>query len=304
MIGIVVEYNPFHNGHIRQLNWIKEKFPNEKITIVMSYKYSQRGEKIVLSYRKRKHLAKKYGVNKIIKLKFRETVQAAHIFAQNALKKLVKVKIDKLVFGSESNDCEEMFYLAKLIKNNQEQLNKKIKYYSKIEKLAYPKAYALALKDLSGKNYLQPNDILGFEYIKEILNKKYQIKVYTIKRNIAFHSLEPQTNYASASYLRTLIQNNQTLNKYSPIKKIKYQDSNQKMYKKFQQNIQNKKYWNKIIKLNVINEGIENLLLKHVSEQDLNSFLNKTTSKRYTKSRILRIIAWIATKQWKKHYFL
>ncbi len=41
-VGIVVEYNPFHNGHTRQINWIKNNFPNEKIIVVMSDKYTQR----------------------------------------------------------------------------------------------------------------------------------------------------------------------------------------------------------------------------------------------------------------------
>lgn len=49
-VGIVVEYNPFHNGHIRQIKWIKNKFPNEKIIVVMSDKFTQRGELAVASF--------------------------------------------------------------------------------------------------------------------------------------------------------------------------------------------------------------------------------------------------------------
>ncbi len=68
-VGIVVEYNPFHNGHTRQINWIKNNFPNEKIIVVMSDKYTQRGELAVASFSKRVKIDKKYGVDKVLKLR-------------------------------------------------------------------------------------------------------------------------------------------------------------------------------------------------------------------------------------------
>nr|WP_318033099.1 nucleotidyltransferase family protein [Mycoplasmopsis cynos] len=92
-IGIIVEYNPFHNGHIYQLKWIKNKFPDSKIIIAMSHKYSQRGEYICVSWWKRKQIAKKYGVNKFIKLKEHISTQAAHIFETRLFLYWTKLKL-------------------------------------------------------------------------------------------------------------------------------------------------------------------------------------------------------------------
>ncbi|EFF41447.1 cytidyltransferase-like protein [Mycoplasmopsis alligatoris A21JP2] len=91
-VGIVVEYNPFHNGHLYQLNWIKEHFENPEIIIAMSHKYSQRGEKLILYWKDRVKIAKKFGVEKAIKLDVNISAQAAHIFAHEAVLRLNKEK--------------------------------------------------------------------------------------------------------------------------------------------------------------------------------------------------------------------
>ncbi|VEU60717.1 Protein of uncharacterised function (DUF795) [Mycoplasmopsis bovigenitalium] len=295
-IGIVAEYNPFHNGHIRQLNWIKENFPNEKIIVVMTDKFSQRGELTITSFAKRKAIAKKYGVNKVLKLNFEQGVQAAHIFAQNAIKKLYKAGVDKIVFGSESNDIEQMIFIAKTLKKNQQNFDQIIRKYIRKEKLAYPKAFSCALQELTGKNFTMPNDILGFEYIKTIIFNDYNITPYSLERNIAFHSETTIDNYASASLLRNKLRNNESISQFSPMK-IKHPRFIDKYYKKFIKILTNTNI-NKLKKVKLVSEGIENLLLKNANQPDYNSFVNACVSKRYTASRIKRIIAWILCKKW------
>ncbi|WP_029512589.1 nucleotidyltransferase [Mycoplasmopsis iners] len=298
MIGIVVEYNPFHNGHIRQLAWIKKEFPNEKIVIVMSDKFSQRGELIVAPFKQRKKIAKKYGVNKVLKLSLQEGVQAAHIFAKNAINKLYKYGINKLVFGSESNNPEQMIKLAQFLNNNQTNFDEKIRYNIKQAKLAYPKAYQMALENLSGQSFIKPNDILGFEYTKVIVNNNWPIKIFTLARNVDFHSQETNQNYASASLLRNMLLNNQDITYFSPMK-IKKMPNMEKFYSKFKK-IMSTSPLTKIKKIPLVSEGIENLFLKHLNCRTYNEFIENCTSKRYTASRIKRIMAWIVTKQWKK----
>ncbi|WP_029609015.1 nucleotidyltransferase [Mycoplasma simbae] len=296
-IGIVAEYNPFHNGHIRQINWIKENFPNEKIIVVMSDKFSQRGEYTIASFRARKAIAKKYGVNKVIKLKFEQTVQAAHIFAYHSVIALHKAGVDKIVFGSESSDVEAMYKIANILKQNEQNFNHIIRRYIKKEKLAYPKAFALALQELSGQSYTMPNDILGFEYIKTIVNNNLNIKAYSIQRNIDFHANKPNETYASASWLREQLRLNKDISKYSPMKIKKPRFIDQK-YSKFIK-ILTKTPKHKLQQIPLVSEGIENLLLKNANQNDYNSFVDACVSKRYTASRIKRIIAWILNKKWK-----
>ncbi|QSB07641.1 nucleotidyltransferase [Mycoplasma tauri] len=294
-VGIIAEYNPFHNGHIKQLNWIKEKFPNEKIIVIMTNKVTQRGELAVSSFRLRKKIAKKYGVSKVIKLSFEESTQAAHIFANNAILKLYKKgKIDKLVFGSESNNVENMINIAKILVNNEKSYFAKVREFQKRDKISYPKASALAIKELSGTNFEMPNDILGFEYIKAIVRHNLPIKPYSIKRNVDFHSLETNENYASATLLRKLIYSGKSILNYSPLtfKKIPKQMGD--FYHKLQKKII--KYKDKIKKIPVVSEGIENLLAKNIHMPTYDLFIESCTSKRYTKSRIKRILAWILYK--------
>ncbi|KUH47338.1 nucleotidyltransferase [Mycoplasmopsis meleagridis] len=297
MVGIIVEYNPFHNGHIRQLEFVKKQFPQEKIIIVMSDKFSQRGECILVSFRKRKKIAKKYGVSKVIKMPFYESSQAAHIFAKNAINRLYKAKITKLIFGSESNNPTQMINLAKILKKGEQTFNSLIKKYIKNDKLAYPKAYSLALSELTNKNYDKPNDILGFEYVKYIVNNNLNIEIYTIERNIDFNANMPINKYASGTYLRELIKQNKNISLYSPLK-IKYKNQEEKLFKKFKKNMLKYKL-EKIREIPLISEGIENLLLKNINCDNYQTFIEKCTSKRYTASRIKRIMVWVANKGFK-----
>ncbi|QBF34837.1 nucleotidyltransferase [Mycoplasmopsis phocirhinis] len=297
MVGIVAEYNPFHNGHIRQINWIKQNFPNEKIVVVMSDKFSQRGEYTITSFFKRKQIAKKYGVSKVIKLSFEQSVQAAHIFAYNAIMRLNQVGVDKIVFGSESNDVQQMIDLATYLNNHLDLFNQHIRYFLKKEKLAYPKAFALALKQISGKNYTLPNDILGFEYVKTIINNNLNIKIFSIKRNIDFHSQLTLNQYASASLLRQKIKKNEDISHYSPMK-IKKGRFIENDYLKFKKILLSTPL-TKLKKIQLISEGIENLFLKNIYHSNYDDFIQACVSKRYTASRIKRIYAWILNKKWK-----
>lgn len=295
-VGIIVEYNPFHNGHIRQINWIKENFPGEKIIAIMSDKFTQRGELAVAPFKERKKIAKKYGVDKVIKLGFEQTVQAAHVFAYNAVMELYeKGKIDKLVFGSESNDPQKMIEIAQIIKNNQEEFYEEIKRIQKVEKFSFPKAASLAIKKIAGDSYEMPNDILGFEYVKTIINNNLPIKIYSIKRNTDYHSLEASEIYASATFLREKIYKGEDISKWSPMVFYKIPKHTSELYIKFQKNMLNAER-EKLQEIPVISEGIENLLIKHISIPTYDLFVEACTSKRYTASRIKRIMAWVIVK--------
>lgn len=296
-IGIVAEYNPFHNGHIRQINWIKEKFPNEKIIVVMSDKFTQRGDLSIASFNERAKIAKKYGVSKVLKLSFEDTCQAAHIFAHNAIMKLyTKGKIDKLVFGSESDDADNMFNLANFLRDHQEEFYTKTRSVQKNTKVSFPKACSIVLKEMTGQNFEMPNDILGFEYVKVIVNHNLPIKVYTIKRNINFHSMEPNNEFASASLLRKMIFNAEDISKYSPMVFKKTPKNIVDYYLNFQKKVLllGKE---KLKLIPVISEGLENLIFKNINIPTYDAFIDACTSKRYTSSRIKRIIAWVLKKK-------
>ncbi|ADE19747.1 nucleotidyltransferase [Mycoplasma crocodyli] len=296
-VGIIAEYNPFHNGHLFQLNWIKERFNNPYIIVAMSYKYSQRGERCIYSWSQRKKVAKKFGVNKFIKLGVNISAQAAHIFARESILKLNKEKIDYLVFGSETNDINLFKNIAITLKEKESEYNNLIKKYLKVGGNSFPRSTNLALQELTNSNISMPNDILGIEYVKTIVNNNLNIEPICIKRTIDFHSQDLENNFASATKLREMIKNNIDVSNYTPVDygKYKKQKDIRCYYKKFQKIIRNTSP-EKLRKYKMISEGIENLFKKNIEEKTYDIFVEKCTSKRYTSSRIKRTILFVLLK--------
>lgn len=293
-VAIIAEYNPFHNGHIFQLKTAKKRFPNEKIIVILSGKYVQRGEIAIASYYKRKKMALKYGADKVIKLPFNYATQAAHIFAHGAIKIVAKHKIDKLFFGSESNDPANLLKIAQITIEQKKAYDQLVKANLK-KGNSFPKASADALKILSNQAITLPNDILGLEYCKAIIKDNLPIKVFTLKRTIPFHNLEPHNNFASASYLRTMIYQKHDISLYSPMVVKKYKRI-EDFYPQFQKIVKKTKAKD-LKKIKLISEGMENLFKKHIDAPTYQEFVARTNSKRYTSSRIKRVMLYVLLKK-------
>ncbi len=290
-VAIIAEYNPFHNGHIHQLKEAKRRWPNEDIFIIMSGKYVQRGELAVASFEERRGIAIKYGAKDVFELPFEYATQAAHIFAQGAIKIVSEKKIDKLFFGSESDNPQRLMLIAKTIKDNEDKYNKVLKTYLKGGN-SFPKAAALTLGNLIGSPITLPNDILGLEYCKAIVNNNYAIKPYTIARTVAFHSEVPNQNFASASYIRSLIFNGKDISQYSPMTFSKLPERIEDHYPEFQK-IVKETLAEELSQIKLISEGMENLFKKHIDAQNFTEFVDRTNSRRYTSSRIKRVMLYV-----------
>lgn len=291
-IGIIAEYNPFHNGHIHQINEIKKRWPQSQIIVILSGKYVQRGELAIAPFEVRKNIALQNNVDEVYELPFEFATQAAHIFAQGAIKELSKHNIDYLVFGSETNDIDNFYLVAKTIKDNNDL------YYQKIKKamktgISFPKANQIVLEELIGKSFTLPNDILGLEYVKAIVNNNYPIKAFCIKRTNDFHSMIPSNNIASATYIRKLIfDNNLEYKQFTPMIFDKVPDRIENYYSNFQDIVKNTPN-EELKKIKLISEGMENLFKKHIDASSYDEFVSRVNSKRYTSSRIKRAMLYI-----------
>ncbi|UWD34116.1 nucleotidyltransferase [Mesomycoplasma molare] len=297
-IAIIAEYNPFHNGHRYQLEYVKKHFPNDKIYIILSGKYVQRGEIAVASFEERKKIALKHGADYVIELPFNFATQAAHIFAQGALKIINEHKIDKIIFGSESDNVENLYKIAETIYYNQEIYDKLVKKYLKTG-LSFPNSSSKALSDLTGESILMPNDILGLEYVKAIVNNNYPIKAYSLKRTVGFHSLESKDNFASASLIRQMIFNKEDISKYTPMQFDNVPDRIENYYKDFQK-IVIETSAEELRKNPMISEGMENLFKKNIHAESYDEFVNKCNSRRYTSSRIKRVMLYVLLEKHKE----
>ncbi|TCG10492.1 nucleotidyltransferase [Mycoplasma todarodis] len=293
-IAIIAEYNPFHNGHIYQLEYAKTTWPNSKIIIIMSGKYVQRGELAVASFEERASIAKQYGADEVYELPFEYATQAAHIFARGAVHTAVKYGADKLLFGSESDDVDNLFLIARTIKENKSIYNKTLKKYLK-QGFSFPKSAAEALSELSGQNVTLPNDILGLEYIKTIVEENLELEPHSIKRTVEFHSDETNDNFASASFIRKEIIEGKDVSKWTPMTFDKIPERIEDHYKEFQK-VVNESTPEEIAECPLISEGMENLFKKHIDAQTYEEFVDRTNSRRYTSSRIKRVMLYVLLK--------
>ena len=101
IIGLIAEYNPFHNGHLYQLQEIKKLYPDSLIILVLNGYFLERGSISIETKEEKTRLALKYGVDIVVELPFVFGSNSADIFAESSLELLNNLKAEKLIFGSE-----------------------------------------------------------------------------------------------------------------------------------------------------------------------------------------------------------
>ena len=207
-IGIIVEYNPFHNGHLYQIEKVKEMYPDSKIIIILNGYFLERGLISLETKEEKTRLALKYGVDLVIELPFVFGSNSADTFASASLYLLNELKVKKLIFGSESNDIN----LLKTVASRQleEGFDEKLKSFLD-QGLNYPTALNKAI----GIELDNPNDLLGVSYIKTILQNNYSIEPISIKRTNSYHDNNLNDKIVSASNIREKLNNNEDISKDS-----------------------------------------------------------------------------------------
>jgi len=294
VIGIVAEYNPFHLGHLYQINKIKDLYPNSIIIVVMSTCFTQRGEISILDKWDKTKIALDNGVDLVLELPFVFASQSADIFAKGSLQILNRIGIDTLVFGSETADTN---YLNKMadIQLNHSNYNDKVKYY--LDKgNNYPTSLSLALKDILGYTVNSPNDLLALSYIKEIKKNNYNINPVAIKRTNNYHSNIIDSNIINASLIRKLFLDNKDITKYisnyNLNNLIKIQQDDFFDYLKYQ--IINNK--DNLDKFQTVDEGIENRIIDNINKvTSWQEMVDVIKTKRYTYNKVNRMLIHILT---------
>ena len=289
VIGIIAEYNPFHNGHLYHINKIKEMFPDSIIVLVMSGNFTQRADASIINKWDKTEIALKNNIDLVIELPFEFTIQSADKFAYGAVSILNHLNVDYLVFGSESNDIELIKKIADIQLTNE--------YNDEVKKLVnsginYATALSKALEKFNVKNVKNPNDILGISYVRELKKLNSKIKPLTIKRNNDYNSKELTNNITSATSIR---QNIKTTNIKDYVPNTTYEYLNNKLYfiedyfplikYKILSDIDNlDKYFG-------VEEGLDNKIKKVIyTSNNYDELIMNIKSKRYTYSKIKRIL--------------
>ena len=230
ILGIIVEYNPFHNGHLYHISKAKEITKADYIIAVMSGHFLQRGEPAIINKWARSKMALNAGVDLVIEIPFVFSTQDANGFAFGAVKLLDSLQIvDYLCFGCETNDLNTLYPISNFLNNEPPRFKEMIKHNCK-DGYEFPRARAQTLceyhrilgidglKKVSpaelNKLLKQPNNILALEYIKHLLNLNSTIKPIAIQRiGASYHQKNIEGKISSATSIRNEILNNFTASK-------------------------------------------------------------------------------------------
>jgi len=220
-VGLVTEYNPFHNGHLYHLNKAMELTGADISVAVMSGDFVQRGEPAVLDKYTRTSMALNSGVNLVVELPVNYAVSSAESFAAGALKVLDYIKADSIAFGSESGDIERLSKLAHILCDNEDTLYKEISKYT-VNGISYAAARQKVVEKLTDKDTAEmltsSNNILAVEYLKAIIKNNYAIKPYTVqRRGDSYNDTDIRSEYASATALRENLKVD-NISEYIPVK--------------------------------------------------------------------------------------
>lgn len=293
-IGIICEYNPFHNGHLYQIKKIKETYKDSLIIVCLSSCFMQRGEASILNKWDKTRLAIESGVDLVLELPFAFATQYQDIFAKGALTILNHLKIDTLVFGSECNDIELLKNLAS-IQLKDDGYNHLVKRYLDLG-LNYPTSLSKALFDITGVKLDKPNDLLALAYVKEIIKNNYDIEPFSIRRTSDYHNSNLDSDIVSASTIRKLLKDGVNVNNYLPYNIYDYlsEIDEDKYFALLKYQIINNV--DCLDKFQTVDEGIENRIIKYInmvnSKEEL---ILKVKSKRYTYNKINRMFTHILT---------
>jgi len=213
--GVIVEYNPFHNGHLYHIREARKVSNADCIIAVMSGPFLQRGEPAIIDKYFRAKAALQSGVDIVIELPYLFAVQNSDIFARGAITILNEVGAAYVCFGSESGNIDNFNTSYHLFKKNQSIYQKRLNEYL-THGVSFPEASRHAYQTIgltTETDLTKPNNILGFSYVKAIYDHQFKLEPLTIKRkNNNFHDTEVTGSIASATSIRKQLLEENKLN--------------------------------------------------------------------------------------------
>ena len=206
----VAEYNPLHTGHIRHIEYMKYTLGAEKLIVIMSGNFTQRGEPAVLDKFTRAKQAVIAGADVVIELPTVFATANAEIFATGAVNVLNALGVaEGLCFGVESGDRDSYLSLASAMNNESKEFKKLLKAnLEKGESLAKAKFEAVKMlgnRDLDESLISSPNNILGLEYTKALMKAKSRIEIFPMTREGDHNDLSLKKGLTSAASIRRII---------------------------------------------------------------------------------------------------
>ena len=320
-LGIIAEYNPFHNGHAYMIEEAKRKSGADRVVVVMSGSFVQRGEPASFDKWTRTEAALKNGADMVLELPVLFAASKAETFARAAVRILEESGVvDILCFGSESGDLPALQEAARLMTNETEEFQRLLKEHLD-EGLSYPAARAKALETVSHINseiLSQPNHILALEYLKALDYYACSLEPMTILRQGDYNSPSLTEGYASAAAIRKALAEGRGAEAMAHLPQNTHDLYNKALSlgtaPVFLEELTPALHYKlrlssaeELEKIAEVTEGLENRILHAIDScYEMGDILDYIKTKRYTRTKIQRILLHILLdiKEEEVSYFL
>ncbi len=289
--GIICEYNPLHLGHKKQINFLKQQ--GHAVVCLMSGNFVQRGHPAIFDKMTRAKAAIACGADLVLELPITSAISSAEGFASGGVAILSKL-CDNICFGAECGDSERLMESARMLLSPlfADHLHQHLE-----KGLSFPAARAAALSDcgMDPQIIATPNNILAVEYCKAILSQTSKLKPMVIQRGGSYHDTNADQENPSATSLRQLLQLNRPWLAYVPQEAAAiFERANIHTLQNGEKAILARLRTMTDEDFEALPYGSEGLWRKlmHASRRcdDLEAIIEATKSKRYTRTRIDRMI--------------
>lgn len=306
VLGIIAEYNPFHNGHLYHLKESVRLIRPDYTVCVMSGDFTQRGEPAMADKWVRSSAAVKNGVDLVLELPFAYACNNAEFFAMGAVDILNRLGcVTHLSFGSEAGELSALKRTAEYLACESDELKNSIRENAD-QGMSYPKARYEAVKKCMGPCYSDvlnsANNILAVEYLKQLKLSGSAMEPVTVKRyGTGYHDRETCGDIASASAIRHMLEQSYSMeevSRYIPVETYQVLHNMNRgfniSFNDFYKLLIYKVLTSEATQLGAVlsaTEGLENRVKKAASDSvDMNSLVKAILSKRYTLTRIHRLL--------------
>lgn len=311
VIGVVAEYNPFHNGHYYHLQATKEITGAEYCVAVISGNFTQRGDTSIVNKWAKAYMAICGGADLVIELPTVYSISSAENFASGAVKILDNLKVvDAISFGAEANDLATLNNIANVLYEEPKAYTSILSHELK-KGISYPaareNALMMYLNDIKryANTLSSPNNILAIEYLKALKIQKSKLEPIMIKRKkVYYNDNKIVDDFASATAIRKLLQDGEYANLRKVIPRSSYTIIGQESRKggmvlslaKYEKEIiyaLRKMTVEEIADLPDVSEGLQFAIKNAANEaNNLKDLISNIKSKRYTQTRIQRILLY------------
>lgn len=310
-VGIIAEYNPFHNGHYYHMQQAKKMANADFCVAIISGNFTQRGDTSIVDKWAKAYMAICGGADLVLELPTIYSISSAENFASGAIKVLNSLKIvDSIAFGAETNDLGALNNIANVLYDEPKRYINLLSHELK-SGISYPSARQNAvlmyLNDI--KRYANilnsPNNILAIEYLKALKAQKSAMKPILIERkNVYYNEDRIVDDFASATAIRNMLIRKEYKNLAKVIPRSTYQILGNEMnkshivlsiqeYEKEILYILRKMSAQEIANLPDVSEGLENAIKSAANNSStLKEFMSLIKTKRYTQTRIQRILLY------------